>query len=272
MKKISKDKYLSISEFSKISEVSRKALIFYDNIGLFMPEFTAPNGYRYYAHEQIYILSVINILKQLGMPLSEIKTYMNQCTPNQAIELLKEQNAIINSKITELQNVQNMLMTKLDSLTFGKDIINFNPTISYQEEEPIYISQPINMEKSKIPDEIWTNFYMECRKNGIIFGYPEGFLVSQNNLQSGKTNLAKHIVFHLKDFKYSNSTIPKGRYLIAYGHGGLEETEEIYQNLLQYIRENNIKITGYAYEKRLIDEIATKDKAQQLIQIKVQII
>lgn len=43
-----KDNYLTISEFSKISEISRKTLIFYDNIGLFSPEYTASNGYRYY--------------------------------------------------------------------------------------------------------------------------------------------------------------------------------------------------------------------------------
>ena len=71
-----KDNYLTISEFSKISEISRKALIFYDNIGLFSPEYTAPNGYRYYSHEQIYVISVITLLKELGMPLSEIKFYM----------------------------------------------------------------------------------------------------------------------------------------------------------------------------------------------------
>ena len=29
--------YLMISEFSKICEISRKTLIFYDNIGLFSP-------------------------------------------------------------------------------------------------------------------------------------------------------------------------------------------------------------------------------------------
>ena len=165
-----------------------------------------------------------------------------------------------------------MLMTKLDSLTFGTDILNLNPTISYQEEEPIYISQPINMEKFQIPDDTWINYYTECKNKGITFGYPEGFLVSQNSLLSGKTNLAMHIVFYLKDFMYSNSTIPKGRYLIAYGHGGLEETEIIYKNLLEYIKKNRIKITGHAYEKRLIDEIATRDKSQQLIQIKIPIL
>lgn len=36
-----KEGYLTISEFSEIAEVSRKTLIFYDNIGLFSPEYTA---------------------------------------------------------------------------------------------------------------------------------------------------------------------------------------------------------------------------------------
>ena len=41
-----RDGLLKISEFAKIAEVSRKALIFYDNIGVFSPIYTAPNGYR----------------------------------------------------------------------------------------------------------------------------------------------------------------------------------------------------------------------------------
>ena len=47
MKKQEKDNYLTISEFSRISEIKRKALIFYDNTGVFSPKYTAPNGYRY---------------------------------------------------------------------------------------------------------------------------------------------------------------------------------------------------------------------------------
>ena len=54
MKIQEKDNYLTISEFSRISEIKRKALIFYDNTGVFSPKYTAPNGYRYYTHDQIY--------------------------------------------------------------------------------------------------------------------------------------------------------------------------------------------------------------------------
>lgn len=45
MQEKNRDGLLKISEFSKIAEISRKGLIFYDNIGVFSPEYTAPNGY-----------------------------------------------------------------------------------------------------------------------------------------------------------------------------------------------------------------------------------
>lgn len=114
-----KNNYLTISEFSKISEVSRKALIFYDNAGLFSPEYTGENGYRYYSHEQIYIISVINILKELGMPLNQIKTYMQTPSPSEALWLLNNQEHILSQKIEYLRRLQDMLVSKKEKLREG---------------------------------------------------------------------------------------------------------------------------------------------------------
>lgn len=119
MKKQEKDNYLTISEFSRISEIKRKALIFYDNTGVFSPKYTAPNGYRYYTHDQIYVIAVVNLLKELGMPLSEIKEYTANISPENAISLLKEQERNLVSKIQELQSIQDMLGMKLQKLEEG---------------------------------------------------------------------------------------------------------------------------------------------------------
>lgn len=110
MNKQKTDRYLTISEFSRISEVKRKALIFYDNTGVFSPKYTAHNGYRYYSHDQTYVIAVINVLKELGMPLSEIKEYTANITPENAISLLKEQEKNLNSKIEELQSIQDIIL------------------------------------------------------------------------------------------------------------------------------------------------------------------
>lgn len=144
---INRSHNLSISEFSKISNVSRKALIFYDNIGLFSPDSVGSNGYHYYSHEQIYLISVINTLKELGMPLSAIKAYMANRTPDDAIVLLEQQNEFITQKIRELQGVQDMLATKLQKLRQGAQIADTKIRLVKQKETPIFISFPLRLQR-----------------------------------------------------------------------------------------------------------------------------
>lgn len=45
----------------------------YDEIGLFQPAIVMPNGYRYYEVRQMELLDTILLLKELGMPLKEIR-------------------------------------------------------------------------------------------------------------------------------------------------------------------------------------------------------
>ncbi len=40
--------YLTTGEFARLAGVTKHTLFHYDNIGLFQPEFTDENGYRYY--------------------------------------------------------------------------------------------------------------------------------------------------------------------------------------------------------------------------------
>lgn len=263
--------YLTISEFSKISEVSRKALIFYDNIGLFSPEYTAANGYRYYSHEQIYIISVINVLKELGTPLNEIKTYMQAPSPSEAVGLLKNQEQVLSQKIERLRGIQDMLSSKKQKLEEGIHTDISEIKIVHREETAIFCSDPFDIEKTQISDDIWLNFYLKCKENQVAFGYPEGFLVTKNNLLSGKTSVARHIICHVGNRNYANSCIPEGFYLIACGQGSFYDTEPIYNRLLQYIHEKSISIIGNAYEERLIDEIGAFDKECQVIQVSIPV-
>ncbi|MDO4328708.1 MAG: MerR family transcriptional regulator [Lachnospiraceae bacterium] len=271
MKHEGKKRYLTISEFSKISEISRKALIFYDNIGLFSPEYTAENGYRYYSHSQIYFIFAITILKELGTPLNQIKEYMKTCSPMDAVTLLETQDKLITSKIDQLRGTQDMLNSKLQKLKQGLLQSHTNVTWIHQTEQPIFISDPIEKKKDDVYDEEWVGFYMKCKERGIALGYPEGFLVDQKYLCEGQTDIAGHIICHVGDKKYANACMPEGNYVSVCGHGSFGDTEPLYKELLQYIQEQNLEISGHAYETRLIDEIASKDPYQQLMQICIQV-
>lgn len=266
-----KNNYLTISEFSKISEVSRKALIFYDNVGLFSPEYTGENGYRYYSHEQIYIISVINILKELGMPLNQIKAYMQTPSPSDAVWLLENQEHILSQKIERLRRIQDMLISKKEKLREGTLADISEIKLLHREKSPLFISNAFDMEKSEISDDIWLGFYLKCKENQIAFGYPEGFLVKKEHLLSGKTSVANHIICHVGNQVYANSFMPEGTYLTGWGQGSFHDTQPVYHKLRLYAEEHGLAITGNAYEERLIDEVGAFGKEQQIIQVSIQV-
>ena len=64
---------LSIGQFGRLCQLSRKALRLYDERGLLSPARTDPgSGYRYYAREQVATARRIRLLRLMEMPLDAI--------------------------------------------------------------------------------------------------------------------------------------------------------------------------------------------------------
>ena len=84
-----KDNYFSTGEFAKLCNVNKKTLFHYDEIGLFKPEIVKENGYRYYSIYRLEIFDMIYTLRDLGVPLKEIKSFMDKRNPNSVVELFE---------------------------------------------------------------------------------------------------------------------------------------------------------------------------------------
>jgi DNA-binding transcriptional MerR regulator len=66
-----------IGEFANLSGVSTKTLRFYDEIGLLRPaSVNSRTGYRHYGPQQLQELSSIIALKNLGVPLAEVRALL----------------------------------------------------------------------------------------------------------------------------------------------------------------------------------------------------
>lgn len=72
---------IQTAEFAKMCGTSKRTLIHYEEIGLFSPQRRESNGYRYYSEQQYEVFQVIDTLKSLGMPLRDIKAYLEQAKP-----------------------------------------------------------------------------------------------------------------------------------------------------------------------------------------------
>lgn len=116
--KSNRDAYLTTGEFAKLAGVSKHTLFHYDKIGLLSPEIKLPeNQYRYYSISQLELLEIITLLKELDMPLSEIKSYLDNRTTSLFIELLTKEQTLIREKIQAMQQMERWIQEELTRFT-----------------------------------------------------------------------------------------------------------------------------------------------------------
>ena len=119
-----------ISEIAKIFNISRRTLIYYDEIGLFKPSYIdEENNYRYYSEHQIYILRFILALKNSGFSLNEIKEYINCKDIEQSQSLLNNKIKIMEENIKKLKNSIKVIKIKSEELKKARSSEGLNPSI-----------------------------------------------------------------------------------------------------------------------------------------------
>jgi DNA-binding transcriptional MerR regulator len=75
-----------IGDFSRLSQVSIKALRFYDEVGLLKPTFVdGATGYRYYSANLLSRLNRILVFKELGFSLDEIALLLQENLPAEQV-------------------------------------------------------------------------------------------------------------------------------------------------------------------------------------------
>ena len=98
-------KMLRIGEFSRLTQVTIKALRYYDDVGLLKPaaidKFT---GYRYYTVEQIPRIHRIVAFKELGLSLEQIADLLDEDDSSEYLrDTLRQQHAEIKQRISDEQ-------------------------------------------------------------------------------------------------------------------------------------------------------------------------
>lgn len=265
-------KYFSTGEFAKLCNVHKKTLFHYDDIDLFKPEKVMDNGYRYYSEFQLEAFNVIYTLKGLGMPLKEIKEFIDKRNPKSTIELFEHESNEIDKEIKKLQRMQEIISNKIkiikEAENIKKDII-----IENQDEEYLILSNPIDNSKQPYDLDTYMNHLYYCIKNNLSIGYPVGTLNTKENLESG--NFFNYVYYYTKVNNISSARDiiikPKGTYLVGYLKGYYDKAPIIYEKLMKYIKDNNLTIIGYSYEDVLVDEVSVKNTNEYVLKVSIQI-
>ncbi len=187
---------LSIGEFSKICQVSTKALRYYAEIGLINPEEINPeNGYRYYSINQLETMLLIKRLKAYEISLEEIKSILKlekDQFEEKLIMLLNKKKHEIQTKLTSYDLMLQKVSNDVQNLKKGESIFtNFKDLdIKLVEVTPMYIlsiRKLVSMEECNLGYDI---FFDQLKKriledNLTIIGGPMTIYHSDEYLFEG---------------------------------------------------------------------------------------
>lgn len=116
-----------ICELSEQLNLSRDTIRFYEKLDLIRP-LTRNNGYKDYSKQDLQQLQLIQVAKNLGFTLAEIKQILdlvnvNEIPAEQFHMILKDKLSVIGEKILQLQNIQNLLENLVvgEACPFKKD-------------------------------------------------------------------------------------------------------------------------------------------------------
>lgn len=267
-----RNSYFSTGEFAKLCGVNKRTLFHYDNIGLFRPAITNENGYRYYSYHQLEIFLIISMLKELNVPLKEIKTYLDERTPEQLLDLSRKKIKEINQKITKLNQIKHLLEETIIFTNKGLHANCEEITVEEQKEEYLVRSELLNEKNTK--DYIhwlleFTNFESQTLSKDTSF---VGTMLSRQNIESGNYYYNSYFFVKTRDRRHSNAIKPKGLYAIAYHHGSYDTIGVTYIRLIGYCAANRLQIGSFSYEESLLDTIALKNETGYVMQITVPVI
>lgn len=265
------NKYFSTGEFAKLFGVHKKTLFHYDEIGLFHPDKVLENGYRYYSAAQVELFDTILQLKHIGMPLKDIKHFINHRTPEMVIDLFTTERAQIEAQIQSLEALKYSLNIKTQLLQSALNMPS-DITLEHQEEEFLVISNQIQPTDSEYDIHTYTEHLKYCTSHKLNIGYPVGAMLALENIYNGNFYDLDYYFTKTNSLLSEHSFIkPAGCYVVGYLKGFYDKTPLLYNKLLAFSKKHSLTLEGYAYEQLLIDQLAVQDPEEMVTKISIKV-
>ena len=168
--------WFTTGEFAGLAGVSKDTLFHYDRIGLLKPETVEENGYRYYSLGQVDVCDVIRMLKELGMPLAEIREYLEGRTVQSLLQLFEREEKVLLKKINDLEQSRSWLLRKKESLEQSLGLDFAEVTVERQPGK-YYISRTVNTADEAVWVKKAGELLADCEANGIRSSYGFGYRI-----------------------------------------------------------------------------------------------
>ena len=265
-----------INEVAKLHNLSKKTLLYYDRIGLFMPDhIDEETGYRYYIREQFPYLKQIIYLKDLGFSLTEIQELLGDRRFEPLIDKLEEKLTEVNAEIarnmTKKHDLEYLLKFYKEADLIDERDLN-HPSIKFFEDRVVMYELCEN-ENSVVEVMLAYRKMLRNLNNMSIFSQMPYGTICMEPTDSSENYLSKVGSFIMLSSDLDapqKCTLPAGKYACMYKKGGYYDTVS-YQVLLDWCTEHEYKPVGNICDFCIVDYTFSKSDETMIQEIQIRI-
>lgn len=265
--------YMTTGELAKIMGITKHTLFHYDDIGLFKPQMKDEKGYRFYSVEQMETLDTILVLKDLDIPLNDIKKLMKNRNHDHIVEILNNHQHQIQNQIQKLNKMNHWIEQKKKSILTSCQEDFSNITIKhYPSRYYLYntISDDSNQNFYKATNELITHF---VQRHPYHF-YQVAYIQYDQDFQNNDFDIYNNVSLLLYDppQEQNYKILPEGQYLVAYHKGNWKNIKQTIQKLLDYKKVHHLICDELYVEHYVVDHLLVQDPRDYITEISVRII
>lgn len=267
-------KYLTTGEFAKLCKVNKQTLFYYDQIGLLSPVLKNEKGYRYYSIHQIELFFVIDLLKDLGMSLNDIQTYMQNKSPESFLSLMYQKKEEIVKKRQDIEMKEKMIDANITLMEEALHLDFHQITFEQLPEATLYLSRNIENVTDKEFIEVVSDFINELNLSQLDSGYPIGSITKREQVIKGDFSNYSYLYIEQPNPKegYPYFQVVKGDFLIGYHIGDEKTINKTYKRLFSEMERLELTLGDYVFEEYIYDSVVKNDKEHYVTKIMMQVI
>ena len=270
------DTYITAGQLANLHNITKQTVLFYDKNGLLPPAYVNnENGYRYYSTSQYLTLALILNLRKMNVSLSDIRTYLDERSPQSFERLLRDKVAECDRIIEEAQLLRASLADTLETLSY-LDTIDLADIVCTEEEEvPLLLSEPLSAEMP-LHDRlrVLSSHTQRAIPDGQVQPFDAGWLIRKDDFFGGRLGHTTAYFFPLpsEESDRANAIRPQGTYVTLNFRGTYyTEAPAVLKRLEDYLTEHHLEPAGDVYLLQLKNHLLTEDTADYLNRLSVRV-
>lgn len=269
------ERYYSIGEVSELCNISRKALRYYEDLGLITPDKKGLNNYRYYSRNTILLIPIIKYYKQMGFTLDEMKNLVAGCDYS---TLLNQ----FNKKVREFEGLEKEIYNQKVFVTDWYNLISEAQFVIENDMQEVSVKFKETQELCAMPYDftgdyaeatINIEFTMFLEKHDLQITGPVMILfpaLERNRADwSGKVTVIQKSVKEIPE--PLKLVLNEGMYASAYHIGSMADIQATYDRIFQWLDTSRFKPKGSAVERYVTDYWTTPNAGFHVTEILIPV-